>query len=365
MSLVNAVAARDVTSATPTVLVPIAVPGLGTGAFSVGMDAANVGLNSGSVTVRVTGSFGSAEEQVGVAGIGVQQAVPVVAALDFGSTRLSDPSKAYSAASGTALAHLNQGFGGRRQIQVSNVADAVHGEAMSASLVAPSANAGASPLTIPEILPGSQNGSLWADLNTPDRAGLIQGSVTLRTESIKKYPELPDRPGVVDQAVQLNGTAYYHAFGVLADPADSAIDFGRIRKGAAFAAQIIEVRNDVSPGPFSEKLGARLLGSSGRVILTGALDGLAPGGVDSSSLTVSLDGSQEGHRRLCHRARRRQRLEPRRSAPGGNSACRRSYRTGAHRRLRGRQPGQGPRKRLLWLGSISRQESDRCRGLYR
>ena len=294
MSLVNAVAARDVTSATPTVLVPITVPGLGTGAFSVGMDATNAGLNSGSVTVRVTGAFGSAEEQVDVTGIGVQQAVPVVAALDFGSTRLSDPSKAYSASSGTALAHLNQGFGGRRQIQVSNVADAVHGEAMSASLVAPSANAGASPLTIPEILPGSQNGSLWADLNTPDRAGLIQGSVTLRTESIKKYPELPDRPGVVDQAVQLTGTAYYHAFGVLADPADSAIDFGRIRKGAAFAAQIIEVRNDVSPGPFSEKLGARLLGSSGRVILAGALDGLAPGGVDSSSLTVSLDGSQEG-----------------------------------------------------------------------
>lgn len=294
MALVNAVTARDVTPGGPTVLLPVSVPGLGTGSFDVGMDATNVGLNAGSVTVTVTGTFGTAEEQVGVNGFGVEQARPVAAALDFGSTRLSDPSKAYSASSGTALAHLNQGFGGRRQVQVSNAADAAYGEAMSARLTSPSANATASTLVIAEILPGTQNASLWADLNAPVAAGLVSESVTLRTESTKKFSELPDRPGVISQTLQLNGTAYYHAFGVLDDPADTAIDFGRIRKGGSFSQQIIEVRNDVSSGPFSEKLGARLLGSSGRVIVAGALDGLDPGSLDNSTLSVTLDGSQEG-----------------------------------------------------------------------
>ena len=292
ISLVNLVNTTDATPGGPTMLVPVSVAGLDTGELSVGMTATLVGVNAGSVAVRVEGALGVETESVNVSGRGIEQAIPVVAALDFGSARLSDPSKAYSALSGTALAHVNGGFESRA-IRISNAADSNHGESMSASVINPSANLTVTG-TVGSVLPGQTNESLTATLAAPVAAGVVNAGATLRTVSTKLLPDLPDRPSQTDQAFAAQGTAYYHAFGELTDAADRVtIDFGRIRRGGSFATQTIEVRNDVSAGMHSESLAARILGSS-RVLTAGAVDGLAPTLDDVSSLTVTLDGSRVG-----------------------------------------------------------------------
>lgn len=292
MSLVNLVNSTDATPGGPTMLVPVSVAGLDTGELSVGMTATLVGVNAGSVGVRVEGTLGVETESVNVSGRGIEQAIPVVAALDFGSARLSDPSKAYSALSGTALAHVNVSFESRA-IRISNAADSNHGESMSASVINPSANLAVTG-TVGTVLPGQTNESLTATLAAPVAAGVVNAGATLRTVSTKLLPDLPDRPSQTDQAFAAQGTAYYHAFGELTDAADRAtIDFGRIRRGGSFATQTIEVRNDVSSGLYSESLAARIIGSN-RVITSGSVDGLAPTLSDVASLTVTLDGSRVG-----------------------------------------------------------------------
>lgn len=292
MSLVNLVNATDATPGGPTMLVPVNVAGLDTGELSVGMTATLVGGNAGSVGVRVEGTLGVETESVNVSGRGIEQAIPVVVPLDFGSARLSDPSKAYSVLSGTALAHVNFGFESRA-IRIANAADSNHGESMSASLINPSPNLAVAG-TVGTVLPGQTNENLTATLAAPVAAGVVNAGATLRTVSAKLLPDLPDRPSQTDQPIAAQGTAYYHAFGELTDAADRAtIDFGRIRRGGSFATQTIEVRNDVSAGPYSESLAARIIGSN-RVITSGSVDGLAPTLTDVVSLTVSLDGSRVG-----------------------------------------------------------------------
>jgi len=263
----------------------------------VEMNATHVGVVSGTVAVDFRENSGpvSTTEILTVRGTAYEQASPRTDLVDFGSVRISDPNKGYHAAAG--IAHLRTNFTQQR-VQLYNDAHATYGEAMNASLSAASPGLTVSSQVVQQVLPGTVNTDLWADLATPSVSGQVNPQATLSGVSIKAHPDLPganEKP-LTSQQVQFTGKAYYHAFGVVTNaPVGLAYSFGSVRKGAAFSVSSLEVLNDVTPGAYSENLGAILFANDNKIITTGSINGLAPGAVNSAQpLSLTLSSSQAG-----------------------------------------------------------------------
>jgi len=263
----------------------------------VEMNATHVGVVSGTVAVDFRENSGpvSTTEILTVRGTAYEQASPRTDLVDFGSVRISDPNKGYHAAAG--IAHLRTNFTQQR-VQLYNDAHATYGEAMNASLSAASPGLTVSSQVVQQVLPGTVNTDLWADLATPSVSGQVNPQATLSGVSIKAHPDLPganEKP-LTSQQVQFTGKAYYHAFGVVTNaPVGLAYSFGSVRKGAAISVSSLEVLNDVTPGAYSENLGAILFANDNKIITTGSINGLAPGAVNSAQpLSLTLSSSQTG-----------------------------------------------------------------------
>ncbi len=263
----------------------------------VEMNATHVGVVSGTIAVDFRENNGpvSTTEILTVRGTAYEQAAPRTDVVDFGAVRISDPNKGYHTAAG--IAHLRTNFTQQR-VQLYNDAHATYGEAMNASLSAPGAGLTVSSQVVQQVLPGTVNSDLWADLATPSVAGQVNPQATLSGVSLKAHPDLPganEKP-LTAQQVQFTGKAYYHAFGVVTNaPGNLTYSFGSVRKGAAFSVSSLEVLNDVTPGAYSENLGATLLANDGKIITTGAITGLAPGEVNvAQPLTITLSSTRAG-----------------------------------------------------------------------
>ncbi len=263
----------------------------------VEMNATHVGVVSGTIAVdfRENGGPVSTSEILTVRGTAYEQAAPRTDLVDFGAVRISDPNKGYHTAAG--LSHLRSSFTQQR-VQLYNDAHATYGEAMNASLSGAGAGLTVSSQVVQQVLPGTVNSDLWADLATPSVAGQVNPQATLSGVSIKAHPDLPganDKP-LTAQQVQFTGKAYYHAFGVVTNaPGNLAYSFGSVRKGAAFSVSSLEVLNDVTPGAYSETLGATFLANDNKIITTGSVTGLAPGAVNAAQpLSITLSSAQAG-----------------------------------------------------------------------
>ena len=264
----------------------------------VEMNATHVGVVSGTIAVdfRENGGPVSTSEILTVRGTSYQQSAPRTDVVDYGAVRISDPNKGYHAAAG--LSHLRSNFT-QQQVQLHNDAHATYGEAMNASLSGASSGLTVSSQVVQQVLPGTVNTDLWANLATPSVAGQVNSQATLNAVSLKAHPDLPganEKP-LAAQQVQFVGKAYYHAFGVLTNaPAGLAYSFGSVRKGAAFSVFSLEVLNDVTPGAYSESLGASLSDNDlYKIITTGTVTGLAPGTVNAAQpLSITLSSAQLG-----------------------------------------------------------------------
>ena len=263
----------------------------------VEMNATHVGVVSGTIAVdfRENGGPVSTSETLTVRGTSYQQSAPRTDVVDYGAVRISDPNKSYHAAAG--LSHLRSNFT-QQQVQLHNDAHATYGEAMNASLSGASSGLTVSSQVVQQVLPGTVNTDLWANLATPSVAGQVNSQATLNAVSLKAHPDLPganEKP-LAAQQVQFVGKAYYHAFGVLTNaPAGLAYSFGSVRKGAAFNVFSLEVLNDVTPGAYSENLGASLSDNDYKIITTGTVTGLAPGTVNAAQpLSITLSSAQPG-----------------------------------------------------------------------
>ena len=263
----------------------------------VEMNATHVGVVTGTIAVdfRENGGPVSTSEILTVRGTSYQQAAPRTDVVDYGSVRISDPNKGYHAAAG--LSHLRSNFT-QQQVQLYNDAHGTYGEAMNASLSGASSGLTVSSQVVQQVLPGTVNTELWANLATPSVAGQVNPQATLNAVSLKAHPDLPganEKP-LAAQQVQFVGKAYYHAFGVLTNaPAGLAYSFGSVRKGAAFSVSSLEILNDVTPGDYSENLGASLSDNDYKIITTGTVTGLAPGAVNAAQpLSITLSSAQPG-----------------------------------------------------------------------
>lgn len=263
----------------------------------VELNAAHVGVVSGTIAVdfRENGGPVSTSEILTVRGTAYEQAAPRTDVVDFGAVRISDPTKGYHSAAG--LSHLRSSFTQQR-VQLYNEAHGTYGEAMNASLSNAGAGLTVSSQVVQQVLPGTVNSDLWADLATPSVAGQVNPQATLNGVSIKAHPDLPganEKP-LSAQQVQFTGKAYYHAFGVLTNaPAGLAYSFGSVRKGAPFSVSSLEVLNDVTPGVYSETLGATFVANDNKIITTGSITGLAPGAVNTAQpLSITLSSNRAG-----------------------------------------------------------------------
>ena len=265
--------------------------------MQVEMNATNLGVVTGGIAVdfRENGGPVSITETLTVRGTAYELAAPRADAVDFGSIRISDPTKSYHSAVG--LAHLRGSFAQQR-VQVYNDANPTYGEAMNASLTAATGGLTVSSQVVQQVLGGTMNNDLWANLATPTTAGGINEQATLNTKSLKadeRLPGLAQKP-LAAQQVTFTGKAYYHAFGVVTNaPVGLSYSFGTFRQGSPFRSESIEVMNDVGSGLYSETLGAYLVANDNLILVNGSVTGLAAGATNTlQPLTVTLSSSRPG-----------------------------------------------------------------------
>jgi autotransporter-associated beta strand protein len=265
--------------------------------MQVEMNATNLGVVTGGIAVdfRENGGPVSITETLTVRGTAYELAAPRADAVDFGSIRISDPTKSYHSAVG--LAHLRGSFAQQR-VQVYNDANPTYGEAMNASLTAATGGLTVSSQVVQQVLGGTMNNDLWANLATPTTAGGINEQATLNTKSLKadeRLPGLAQKP-LAAQQVTFTGKAYYHAFGVITNaPSGLSYSFGTVRQGSPFRSESIEVMNDVGSGLYSETLGAYLVANDNLILVNGSVTGLAAGATNTlQPLTVTLSSSRPG-----------------------------------------------------------------------
>ena len=98
---------------------------------------------------------------------------------------------------------------------------------------------------------------------------------------------------VADQALEIAGAAYR-----LANPTSHTpepIDFGNFHVGDPVPAQLLSIANDVPNDSFSESLDASIESATGGVTTNGgSFSELAPGAVDSTSLSIGIDTATAG-----------------------------------------------------------------------
>lgn len=265
--------------------------------MKVEMNATNLGVVTGGIAVdfKENGGPNTITEILTVRGTAYELAAPRADAVDFGSIRISDPTKSYQSAAG--LAHLRTAFAQQR-VKVYNDADANYGEALNASLTGATAGLTVSSQVVPQVLGGTMNNDLWANLATPSVAGPVNAQATLNTKSLKadeSLPGLAQKP-LAPQQVTFTGKAYYHAFGVVTNaPVGLAYSFGTVRQGSPFRVEGIEVMNDVGSGIYSETLGAYLVANDTQIHVNGSVTGLAPGAANLlQPLTITLSSARPG-----------------------------------------------------------------------
>jgi hypothetical protein len=259
----------------------------------VSVNTAAAGTVSGSIAVNFfsAGTVGGVSNGLGVLGVGsvdygvsgvieavgqvVDVAVPVInnAPIDLGAVRVG-------AVSPSAL------------VSVTNQATGNAQAALNASIVgnAPVTAAGSFNL----LAPGATNdSSLSVGMNTAV-AGAVNGTATVSFVSDASNVggcEPNCQVNLASQNVAVTGRVYQVAQPTLAS---AVVDLGNVRATVGASQALSLTNTSVAPAGFQEALNASFSGATGGVTTAGAVNGLAQGATDGSTLVVGFGPGAAG-----------------------------------------------------------------------
>jgi hypothetical protein len=259
----------------------------------VSVNTAAAGTVSGSIAVNFfsAGTVGGVSNGLGVLGVGsvdygvsgvieavgqvVDVAVPVInnAPIDLGAVRVG-------AVSPSAL------------VSVTNQATGNAQAALNASIVgnAPVTAAGSFNL----LAPGATNdSSLSVGMNTAV-AGAVNGTATVSFVSDASNVggcEPNCQVNLASQNVAVTGRVYQVAQPTLAS---AVVDLGNVRATVGASQALSLTNTSVAPAGFQEALNASFSGTTGGVTAAGAVNGLAQGATDGSTLVVGFGPGAAG-----------------------------------------------------------------------
>lgn len=266
------------------------------GGISVGVDTSAAGTRSGSVLLRLqsdgTGSSGLGtldlpNQPLNVTGDVYQPAQGQLntPALNFGTvqvgTMIGQTLSITNSASGPAgyVEDLGVTFGATQ----GTGAGQISGGGSIAALAAGSTDNAAMTVTVDTSTAGSIDGAIALNYtSTGTVGGVATGLAPVAVGS--------DLFGVLG-TIEATGNIVDQAAPVIETP--QPIDLGNVRLGAAAPSAGVAVRN-AATGNDQAALNASIAGDGGAVLASGSFDLLAPGDVDSTSLTVSMDTANAG-----------------------------------------------------------------------